>query len=191
MKKLLSLTLLGALLLTACSTGGEDLQGRFGSPTLVAPAVMTMSLSSSSPSGFHSSSSVDDFLYVDIKFDKKTTLSAGSEFRVDLSIDGSGEGDPAKGSFDTAVSGEPILLYNAGTLIGTGTFTIIDLTNPYEGVAYVTTTKAITFKAGATQTLYFTSNTANLIAEESAAFDVMTAKVEYNGQKVAGNALKY
>ncbi|MFA4814888.1 MAG: hypothetical protein WC924_03050 [Candidatus Gracilibacteria bacterium] len=182
MRKLLSITLLGVLLLTACATG-EDLQGRLGTSS----TVMTMSLSSESPSGARTVSSVDEFIVFDVEFNRRTTLPTGTRFRVDIRAESTGLG----GAFDPTVSGKVITLKQDGTAIGTGTFSIIDTDLPSEGTAYITTTSAIAFTKGDAKTFTLVGNTSNLLAEQTGVDDTLDVIVEYNGQQVTGNTLVY
>lgn len=178
MKKLLSLTLLGALLLGACSTGGEDLQGRFGTST----TKWTMELSDSSPSGARTVSASDDILAFDITLPTKNTLAVGSQFTVSFATDG---------DIDPLADGTTVTLKANGKTVGTGTFSLVDPSIPNEGTALITTTTSVALKGGKATTFTVNTDTASILAEEAGMDDPLTMSVEYNGKTVAGITMVY
>lgn len=179
MKKLIALSMLSALLLTACAPEGEDLQGRFGSTTT---NTVTMTLDGSSPTGSRTVSADDSMMEFNMKSNLKQVLSAGSEFRVDFSTDV---------DLDTTTApGTSVYLFVNGDIVGTGTFSIIDKTNPSEGVAFVTLSSAVTINAKATKFTVRTDSN-DILAEDSGVDDEVVVSVEYNGKTVTGNTVNY
>lgn len=178
MKKLLSLTLLGALFLTACSTGGEDLQGRFSTSA----KLWTMELSSSSPSGLHRVSTADEVLIFDMTLPKKNTLAVGSRFQVYFMTDM---------DIDPLADGTTVYLKESGDTIGTGTFYLVDPSIPSEGGALITTTVAVDLDAKETTSFTITTDTGAILAEDTGVEDNLTVSVEHNGKTVTGNVLRY
>lgn len=178
MKKLLSLTLLGALFLTACSTGGEDLQGRFRTPT----TTWTMELSDVSPSGIRLVSTSDDVLAFDMTLSAKNKLVVGSQFTVSFTTDG---------DIDPLADGTTVELKVNGSTVGTGTLSLVDPSIPNEGTALIVTTSIVNLKAGTPTTFTITTDTAAILTEENGVDDPLTVSVEHNGKTVTGNALTY
>lgn len=176
MKKLFSLTLLGALLLTACQ--GEDLQGRFTTPTVK----WTMELSDDSPSGVRVVSASDDVLAFDMTLSTKNTLAIGSQFTVSFTTDG---------DIDPLADGTTVNLKANGKTIGTGTFSLVDPSIPNEGTALITTTASVMLKTGKANTFTVNTDTAAILAEDAGVDDPLTMSVEHNGKTVTGNVLLY
>ncbi len=177
MKNLFALTLLTAIL-TGCGTSGEDLQGRFGTPT----RAWTMALSTASPSGTRTVSVSDDVLLFEMTLPIKNTLAVGSRFEVAFTTDS---------DLDPIADGTTVNLKVDGTTVGTGTFNLVDPSIPDEGTATVTTTSIVKLKAGTPVTFTVNTNTASILAEDAGVDDELTVEVEYNGKSVTGNVLKY
>ncbi|MEK9159687.1 MAG: hypothetical protein AAB383_03070 [Patescibacteria group bacterium] len=178
MKKLLALTMLSALLLTSCMPQGEDLQGRFGKPT----KAWEMTLSPSSPSGSYAVSASDSVLYFDMTLPTDNGLTLGSIFIVSFATDL---------DLDPLADGTTVSLKDGATTIGTGTFALVDPSNPSEGTAVITTTKAVSLTAGTAKTFTITTNTSEILTEDAGDDDPLTVRVEHNGKSVTGNALIY
>jgi len=178
MKKLITLTMLSALLLTACMPQGEDVQGRFGAPT----KVWAMTLSSSSPSGSRTVSASDTVLAFDMTVPKANTLAVGSRFTVDFSTDL---------DIDPLSDGTTVYLKDGANTIGTGTFVLIDPSIPNEGTALITTTAAVSLSAGAPKTFTIITDTAEIMAEDAGVDDPLTVIVEHNGKTVTGMTMVY
>ena len=176
MKKLIALTMLSALLLSACQ--GEDLQGSFGKPT----KVWTMELAAASPSGTRTVSSSDEVLLFDLTLPQKNVLAVGSTFQVYFMTDS---------DLDPLADGTVVSLKADGSTIGTGTFTLVDPTIPSEGSALITTTSAVSLKAGKTMTFTVLADTATILAEDAGVDDNVSVSVEYNGKNITGNSLRY
>lgn len=176
MKKLIALTMLSALLLSACQ--GEDLQGSFGKPT----KAWTMELSPSSPSGSRSVSSSDDILAFDLTLPQKNELAVGSTFQVYFTTDN---------DLDPIGDGTTVTLSANGSTIGTGAFTLVDPAVPSEGSVLITTTSGVKLKAGKTVTFTINTSSSAILAEDTGEDDEVVVSVEYNGKTVTGNTLKY
>lgn len=177
MKKPLSLTLLGALLLTSCQ--GEELQGRFTTPTV---KEWTMELSDSSPSRARMVSASDDIIIFDLTLPIKNTLAVGSQFTVTFATDM---------GLDPLSDGTLVTLKANGKTIGTGTFSLVDPSIPSEGTALVTTTVAVSLKAGKSTTFTINTDTTAILDEEAGVDDPLTVSVEYNGKAITGGTMMY
>lgn len=171
--------MLSALALTACTTSGEDLQGRFGGSSKVA---VGMTLSDSSPSGARSVSASDDVMIFELKATGKTTLPAGATFLVSFKTDG--DLDPAASGTST------VKLMVDGKEVGSGTFNLVDASKTEEGTATITTSSVVTLGVKATS-FEVNTNTAALLAEDAGVDDPLTVSVEYNGNLVTGNTVNY
>lgn len=178
MKKLITLTMLSALLLTACMPQGEDVQGRFGAPT----KVWAMTLSASSPSGTRVVSVSDTVLAFDMTVPKANTLAVGSRFTVDFSTDL---------DIDPLSDGTIVYLKDGSTTVGTGALVLIDPSIPNEGTALIATTTAVSLAAGTPKTFTITTDTSDIMAEDTGEDDPLTVIVEHNGKSVTGNTLNY
>ena len=174
MKKfLLVLTLVFSLVLSACASG-EDLQGKFGTPSVV-----TMTLSSSSPSGSRSVGASDDFLVFDMKASTTKTLAVGTKFQIALAADA---------DIDTAsAAGLKVYLKKKGTTIGEGTLSVVD-GSLVEGTLELTSE----LKLSTTSTeLTLNTNTSLLLAEDAGVDDPLTATLTYGTTSVTGNTVNY
>lgn len=141
-----------------------------------------MELAEASPSGNREASAGDEVLVFDMTLPSKNTLETGSMFEVYFKT--------AKG-LDPMGDETVVNLVVDGTVVGTGSFSLVDPSVPSEGTALITTTKEVKFKGGDAKVFSVSTDTAAIMADEAKADEALTVGVEYNGKSVTGNTLTY